>query len=198
MSATTYKEKILEFYDPFITHSLPMQSQAVAWSTKDSQYARFEVLTNIGVEPTDTILDLGCGMGHYTEYLNLNGYDLHNYTGIDINEKYIRSCSIRKNNLRFICGEIQGLNERYDYIIGSGVFTVGLSKNDIFTMLEKSYQLCRKGMAFNFINKEFLSDEEYNTFVPEEWYEIIKGKFGNSKLVNDYLPGEDFTIYIYK
>mgnify|MGYP003343646517 FL=1 len=56
-------------------------------------------------------------------------------------------------------------------------------------------------LRFNFLNYDFFGHEdstEFNSFVPEEFHEIIKKTYNKTKLVTNYLGNEDFTIYIYK
>ena len=90
-------------------------------------------------------------MGHYTEYLNYLEYPLKKYTGIDINELYIKSCNDRLPGLRFLCGEIYDLNERFDYVVGSGVFTVAMSNNEILDAIAYAYKISNKGVCFNLL-----------------------------------------------
>lgn len=198
MSRTNYKDVILAFYNDFIAVTEHSDSNAVAWSTKETQYMRFIILNEIGVTNEDTILDLGCGMGHYTDFLALIEYPLEKYTGIDINEKYVESCRMRKPELRFLHGEIFDLSEPFDYVVGSGIFTVGMSKNEVLEAIAYAYSICNKGVAFNFLTKEYLDDPKYNTFVPEEFYNELKVLYPTIRLITDYIGNEDFTIYIDK
>lgn len=46
--------------------------QAVGWGSTESQETRFRVLTEIGLHPTSSILDVGCGMGGLYGYLASN------------------------------------------------------------------------------------------------------------------------------
>lgn len=200
MLRTNSKDKILEFYDTFITHTKYLNDpQVVAWSSRKGQYERFKVLLDIGVNKTDTVLDLGCGMGHLTDYLLLHTDYLHeNYTGIDINTKYVEACRMRKPDHRFLCGEIFDLSEKFDYVVGSGIFTVEMAKTEILDAIAYAYKSCKKGVAFNFLNKEYMVHEGVNSFAPEEFYAEIAEVYPNSKLLSDYLGTEDFTIYINK
>ena len=59
---------------------------AVGWlDGKQNQAKRFETLLNIGVQEGDSILDLGCGLGHMVEHLEKIGLNVR-YTGIDTNK----------------------------------------------------------------------------------------------------------------
>jgi SAM-dependent methyltransferase len=201
MSKTNYKDDILKFYNNFLAHSDINNSEAVAWSSKESQIKRFEILLEIGVDKkTSKFLDLGCGLGHLVDYLRENGYDISNYTGIDINQHYIFYAELRNKNATFKTGEIFDLNEQFDYVIGSGNFTVKMPVEEILKAIAEAYKLSTKGVAFNFLTYEFFGseDKDFNCFVPEEFFAMINKIYPKTRLVTDYLGNEDFTIYIYK
>jgi SAM-dependent methyltransferase len=199
MSKTNFKKQILNFYNDFLLSTSINDPGSVAWTNKESQYTRFDKLFEIGITKNDRILDLGCGLGHMVDYLEQKNYPLENYHGIDINPNYIVYSMQRKPGVNFSTGEIFDVSGRFDYIIGSGVFTVEMSLNEVFAAIERSFQLCNKGVAFNFLNKEYMGDiQEFNTFVPEEFYELVKDRYNKTKLITGYLNNEDFTIYIYK
>lgn len=74
-----------------------------------SKYGSFMVLNGINIEKTDSILDVGCGSGHWLYILNICGFK--NLTGVDL----YAPKSIY--NIEFITGDIfqQSLN-KYDLI----------------------------------------------------------------------------------
>jgi cyclopropane fatty-acyl-phospholipid synthase-like methyltransferase len=203
MSKTNYKEQINSFYNEFFTQNRhnTLDPVNVAWSSKEAQYSRFKVLSDIGIDKDSTILDFGCGLGHYTDYLfsNVPDYNLKNYTGLDINQNYIDNCNHIRRGIRFICGEIFDLSESFDYVIGSGVFTVMMPKNEILEAIAKAYELSNKGVAFNFLTKDFLELPWVSSFNQNEFFQDeILPLYSNAKLVTGYYKNEDFTIYIYK
>lgn len=198
MSKTNFKKKIISFYNDFLMNTSINSSESVAWSTKNSQYTRFKTLFHIGVTEYDTILDLGCGMGHMVDYLKSLNYPTKNYRGIDINQNYITWAIQRNLNVNFSVGEIFDITDNFDYILGSGVFTVGMNLDEIISAIDYSFNLCNKGVAFNFLTKKYIDISEFNTFNPEDFYNLIKEKYKNTELVTGYLGDEDFTIYIYK
>jgi SAM-dependent methyltransferase len=159
---------------------------------------RFDKLFEIGVNNSDTILDLGCGLGHMVDYLENINYPLENYRGVDINPNYVLYAIQRKPNVNFTTGEIFDITDRFDYVIGSGVFTVLMPIEEIFLAIDRSFDICNKGVAFNFLNKQYMDITEFNSFNPEQFYDMFKNRFKKTKLITDYLGNEDFTIYIYK
>ncbi len=198
MSRANFKKDILGFYNEFLFTTNINSSEAVAWSSQKSQYTRFEVLLNVGITNSDKFLDLGCGLGHMVDYLKQAGMSTKNYNGVDINPNYISYAIQRNSDVNFFTGEIYDVVDKYDYIIGSGVFTVNMTIVEMLSAIDKSFELCNKGLAFNFLNKSYVDILEFNSFVPEELYNLIKTKYNKTKLITDYLGNEDFTIYIYK
>ena len=73
-----------------------------------------------------------------------------------------------------------------------------MSINEIIEAIKYAYELSNKGVAFNFLTKDYIDDSEFNSFVPEELHNQIKKYFNKTNLVTGYLNNEDFTIYIYK
>lgn len=202
MSQINYRELINEFYNVNLAknENNPFDPGCVAWTTREAQYTRFKVLCDIGISKDDSILDLGCGMGHFVDYLykELTDYDLMKYTGIDINPNYIKKCESLRKGYRFICCDIFDLSESFDWVVASGVFTVLTPKKDILATLIKAHELCNKGVAVNFLTKDYLEANWISSFNPNEFHAEISEQFANTKLVTDYYNNEDFTIYIYK
>jgi SAM-dependent methyltransferase len=198
MLKTKFKKQILKFYNDFLLSTSINSPESVAWSNRESQYTRFDALFQIGVTENDSILDLGCGLGHMVDYLEQKKLSTKNYNGVDINPSYIIYAIQRKPGVNFSTGEIFDIQDKYDYVLGSGVFTVRMPLDEIFSAIDASLNIAKKGVAFNFLNKEYLDIPEFNSFVPEEFYTLIKKKYNKTKLVLDYLGNEDFTVYIYK
>jgi SAM-dependent methyltransferase len=202
MSRTKFRKQILNFYNDFLLATSINSPESVAWSSHKSQYIRFDKLFEICrdgvVLENKSILDLGCGLGHMVDYMENHNWPTKNYTGIDINPNYILYAIQRKPNVNFLTGEIYDITDKYDYVLGSGVFTVKMPISEVLDAIEYSFNICRVGVAFNFLNKEYINAPEFNTFDPNEFYSIIKEKYPNSSMSDDYLGNEDFTIYIYK
>jgi hypothetical protein len=130
--------------------------------------------------------------------MKIPDYNLTNYTGLDINERYIDTCNQLRRGIRFVHGEIFDLSESFDYVVGSGVFTVMMPKNEILGAIAKAYEICNKGVAFNFLTKVFIDLGWVSSFNPDDFYSEISALYPNTKLITNYYGNEDFTIYIYK
>ena len=66
----------------------------------------------------NNILDLGCGMGHYCNYMYNKGFTV---TGIDFSEEMIKIAKQNNKNIEFIVHDICNLeflgNKKYDGIV---------------------------------------------------------------------------------
>ena len=56
--------------------------QAVQWSSRETQERRFEVLCDV-IEPADSVIDVGCGLGDLLGYLRQRKGFTGRYLGLD-------------------------------------------------------------------------------------------------------------------
>jgi len=199
MSYSNSDVNINQFYENFIIHAPEYTPQSVGWTTKETQYKRFTVLYGIVDSTSDLILDYGCGFGALIDFLIFKNHDITKYLGIDINETYIAAAKKKYPNNDFKLTTLNKVNVYYDYLLGSGVFTVGRTWLDILNDLKVAYTSANKGIAFNLLHENYVNDNEFfRGYNPNKIYKELKSQFDNVELIDNYLPGEDFTIYIKK
>ena len=189
---------------------------AVGWlDGRQNQTKRFQALLDIGVQEGDSILDLGCGLGHLSEHLEKINLNV-NYTGIDTNKWAIEQAHEFKENTNtpmlgvpkayqfreatYIHTTIFEICGRYDWGIASGVFNVGFPKLEMLETINELLSKSKKGVAFNLLNhadSNFDKDipMEYEIYAPEE---IVSHLKGDVSIVENYGVENDFTIYIRK
>jgi ubiquinone/menaquinone biosynthesis C-methylase UbiE len=194
---------ISETYNKMLTDGTN-DAERVGWGSVDSQEKRFRVLTEIGNLDNDSILDVGCGLGAYFDYVHKTHSNL-SYTGIDINLNMIQEAQQRHSDIEFIhtniIADTHALNDRkFDYVFLSGALNLSADKHHdtIESIMKEMFALAKKGVAINFLS--VFSD--YLT--PGEYYcnpvDILQLAFSITKKVtlrHDYMP-HDFTIYLYK
>lgn len=77
------------------------------------------------------ILDLGCGMGHYSNYMYNKGFEV---TGIDFSEEMIKIAQNNNSDINFLVSDICDLNvlqsQKYNGIVIAYVLQ-HLSKNEV-------------------------------------------------------------------
>jgi len=193
-------DKIIKMYNTFIECSDNddmFDPKKVGWNNKYAQDSRFAALLAIGVKPGDKILDYGCGLGHLINFLQIKNIDV-DYTGIDINEKYIQIAKDIFTDSNLKVGDIEGENCVYDWALASGVFTYGLTKEEIFGKISEILTKVSKGFAFNFLLKsEAFIEMGFNCYDPHEMLSELKSQHQNVYLIQGY-TNDDFTIFITK
>lgn len=171
---------------------------SVNWGSSTSQQKRFEILMNVNKDfNTSSIIDVGCGLGHFADFLRDRDFQ-GVYQGTDILNEMVESAknrnpdlNFRKENL-FDCGE-----SAYDYVVMSGIFTV--ANVTIFeSMIIEAYRVCKKGVAFNSLSSWATKKDEGEFYAdPIHALEFCSKLTTKLALRHDYLP-HDFTIYMYK
>lgn len=187
---------IIDVYDMYLEDYPITTPMAVGWTTQETQEKRFKALFNIGIEDNSSLLDYGCGLGHLNDYVLNNNHSNINYTGIDINPKYIVYANQLYPGKNFICSDLDDIEGKFDYVIGSGVFTWFVQMNEVIKKIEMAYNMCNKGVAFNFLDEKsgLLPLNLYN---PDDMVRRLS-HIAKPELIQGYLENEDFTIYLKK
>jgi SAM-dependent methyltransferase len=213
------KDKIAEYFEGLLErhgdHYLSLD-----WKSKESQLLRFSVLLDIlsfAKKKQDfSILDVGCGLGHFYEFL-LNTSLINNmkisYTGIDISKKMVDFAKRKFPAVNFQTMDIIGdkLDRKFDYVVSSGIFNVKMAdlkthKESVRKMISRMYQMSRFGTSINFMVQSAVylvpqdrdpDTDKYVFFSEEEVVFWVKPIAERYVLRRDYYPG-DFTVYMLK
>ncbi len=196
------------YYDPqavvaYYTDRLARYGQdprALDWGSRASQQRRFAILAEIGELNHAFILDIGCGLADYYEYLAQAGINVC-YTGMDITPAMVTAAQARFPQQRFLVGDalaaVEQLPQGADYVFASGLFTfahAGVLRQTVQAM----FACCRKALAFNSLSA-FASEQEPGEFYadPLETLRFCRTLTPWVVLRHDYLP-HDFTVYLYR
>jgi len=196
----------------------------VDWPNHQDTLKRHETMygvireKGIGGIANSSILDFGCGAGHFYEWLLANKDFPPIYSGLDINQSFIDLCNYKFPQNQFYRMDI--LNPdiepislmsfeqlgKFDYIIADGVFTEKreLTWNqmfyDFFTpTIFKLWTKVNKGLAFNVMSTN-ISKDRTNLFAVslDQIQQLCKDVlFCDFVIKADYLPYE-YTVYCYK
>ena len=167
---------------------------AVGWlDGKQNQAKRFQTLLDIGVQEGDSILDLGCGLGHMVEHLEKTGLNVR-YTGIDTNKWSIQQ-AYQFREATYIHGSIFDIQDKYDWGLASGVFNIEFPKLEMLETINELLSKANKGVAFNLLSSSANNSLRYENYTPEE---IVSHLKGDVSVVENYGVENDFTIYIKK
>ncbi|MFH1710254.1 MAG: class I SAM-dependent methyltransferase [bacterium] len=213
------KEKIAEYFEGLLEkhgdHYLSLD-----WKSKESQHVRFSALLDV-ISFTDkkegfSVLDVGCGLGHFYEFLASNSLVKQlkiKYAGIDISKKMVDFAGEKFPGIDF--DQVDLINDKFDrkfdYVMGSGAFNIRMAdlaehKDSVNRMISRMYSLCNRAVAVNFLSRSSVymippgkdaETERYVYFSEEEIIKWVKAVCDRYILRKDYHPG-DFTVYMLK
>ena len=172
---------------------------AVGWlDGRTNQAKRFETLVDIGIESGDSVLDVGCGVGHLIDHFNNIGLEVQ-YTGLDTNRFAIEQAQKIYVNETFIHGTLDVIDETYDWGLASGVFNYEFPKLEMLETVNQLVSKVDKGVAFNLLNgSKKYSSESYEFYQPVEIFSLLNRQGAHCSVVQNYGIENDFTIYIRK
>jgi SAM-dependent methyltransferase len=198
------EKNIADLYNSRLNAGLP-DHKVVGWGSKESQDLRFEMLSQIGCLNDASVLDVGCGLGAFCEFLGNNDSNLSYFHGVDISEKLIIEANQRfkdQPNIKFEWKNIlkSPLEIEYDYAFMSGALNLKMKDNYSYAeeMLSAMFGPSRKGIACNFLSSyaDYYADKDFH-YEPEKIFSYAKTLGTRVTLKHDYLLYE-FTIFIYK
>ncbi len=186
-----YSERLKQFgYDP----------RTLGWS-KNKEYIRYRILSEIGRFEDCSVLDVGCGFGDFLKYLKQHGINVR-YSGVDLNPDLIAVARDKHPDGTFYVGDFEdeAFEKEYDWIVTSGIFNFKLEDNYEFiaSVLGRMFQKSLKGFAADFLSSSAdLQDPHLFYAEPEKIFSICK-KFSRRIILRaDYMPFEN-CIYCYK
>lgn len=197
--------EIAEHYDScFKKHG--DNNLGVDWPNYEDTLIRHEVMFGLIKKPNATLLDFGCGLSHFNEWIIKNKKEV-NYSGLDINESFYNASKIKypKNNYYNLDILKNDNIPNFDYIITNGVFTEkrGLSYDEMMnfftSVIIKLWNKCNEGIAFNLMSKQVDWEREdlFHVSLDELGWFLKKNLSRNFVIRNDYKLYE-YTTYVYK
>jgi len=177
-------------------------TRVVGYSSKEEQTLLFEMLAQIGIDPTlESVLDVGSGVGDFYGYLEGRLGTPIEYLGIDINPNMVNTAYQKYPNIKCIKKDLADMDGRFDFVISSGLFNLKLVDpmyDYLYKSIDKMYELSNIGTAFNMLSDnttERIDGLFYYT--PTTVFDYCLKKYNKVILKHDYLS-DDFTIFIYK
>jgi SAM-dependent methyltransferase len=175
--------------------------QSLGWFTKESQYSRFEVLSNVGDLNNVSVLDVGCGNGDLYAFLSQKYTDFQ-YAGIDIINVFLDNASDQyedNENAVFYLGNFMTADlPPVDYILLSGSLNYkNTDENFIFKAIARLFQHCHMAFAFNLLSATENPDgilTSYSPLLIKEYCETLSSKV----ILIDQYELNDFTMMMYK
>jgi len=172
---------------------------ALYWSGRDIQELRFQILSNIGIQDGDSVLDVGCGFGDFKAWAKRQGIAL-SYTGIDLSPDLLQQARMYHPDAAFVVGDVFDLplqEQGFDWVILSGALNEQLHDESAYAkrVIARMYQLCRQGVAFNMLDGRFLKAHDLHSQQPETMLAYCQTMCDECRLEDEYLQN-DFSIYM--
>jgi len=193
------KEYVISFFDKNLQlHG--DRAEAVGWSA-EGQRLHFQSLLDIGQIDHAKILDFGCGKGDFFHFLSERGIAV-DYTGYDINERFISLAEKKYPSARFKVFDItcDTINEDFDYIFLCGVFNLRATGLDeaMRNTLTRLFQRCRRGLAFNALS-DLNPKKDFALFYtsPHDMFEFAVKNLSPYVALRHDRMFYDFTMFIY-
>jgi SAM-dependent methyltransferase len=181
-----------------------LSHSALNWGSRESQQKRFKVITEAGITPGSSLLDVGCGTGDLLEYLRVCRYRC-DYRGIDITPEMIVACRKRFpqdtfNQVNLIeLDAVQLSPWESDIVVASGIFYARQEQPAEFMdeMIARLFSITRKTLIFNSLSDwaENASDNYEFRADPLRVLDFCRRLSTRTVLRHDYHPA-DFTIYV--
>jgi SAM-dependent methyltransferase len=198
--------KIAKHYDDcFQKHG--DNNLGVDWPKHEDTITRHQVMFDLIKDKNSTLLDFGCGLGHFFKWIQETQDPYPIYSGLDINESFYKTCKEKYHFLDFYHTDIL-INDNipnFDYIVCNGTFTEKreLSQDEMMefftSVLKKLWVKTNKGISFNLMSKlvDWERDDLFHVSMDElGWF--LKNNLNRDFVIrNDYKLYE-YTVYVYK
>lgn len=183
-------------------HQFGVDIRTLNPGTAERHRLQHEVHASAGEMNGKTILDIGCGLGHYYEFLRDKQLDV-DYIGYDIVPEFIESNRERFPDARFEVRDVsaEGIAHEADYVVMCQVFNnkyehasnVDVVREAIRVALASAREAVSIDMLSDYVNYR---EPHLNYFSPEEMFRYAKSLTRFVKLRHDYLPFH-FTLFLY-
>jgi SAM-dependent methyltransferase len=176
---------------------------SLEWNSRESQERRFGVLAEIGLQPGDSVLDVGCGTGDLLAWMERRGLTV-DYAGTDLTPMMVEHARARFPERPFVQGcLLDGVNlpkDRFDWVLASGIFAHRRDHPDAYMrdMIAAMLPLAVKGVAVNSLSLNAPHNRQWQLFHadPDATITWARQKVPRADLREDYDPN-DFTLYLY-
>jgi len=165
--------------------------------------AQHVVHASIGNLNGKTLLDIGCGLGHYYEYLRSRGIRV-DYIGYDFMESFIQTDRARYPEATFEVRDVTNdeIVHEADYAVMCQVFNNRYADSDntdvVKAVLRKAFAAVRIGLSVDMLSTYVnYRVPEMHYFSPEEMFAFGESLTPFVRLRHDYAP-RHFTLFLFK
>lgn len=185
--------------------------RTLGWDNQHNQYSRFNMATSTIDFEGRKVLDVGCGLADFREFLKIRNITPAVYEGCDINPELLDRCKSRWPNDNFHLANLLKDNvcgTPYDIVTLFGVVNFRFNELDNMDfarqMIARAFDCCRESVVIDFLTT--MKDEQY----PEEEFvyyydpcEILKFAFTltpHVTLRHDYrsIPQREMMLILHR
>lgn len=187
--------------------------ESLWWDNQKNQDIRFKSFTKLVNLQWLNILDLGCWIWDFKDFLQRYNTKIKSYKGVDINEKLIDFAKNKFSDSEFEVKNIleTPIKNNYDFIISFWVINFNLKWNWIdnyefcFDLMKEAFDKCNIWIAFNMIvnienesypREDFIHYYDYNKII-----QFIRQHLSSTFVLNTNIPAipqREATIIVYK
>jgi len=203
MNYQKVKEKNLQFFSGLLDQS--SDRHFVVAQSEISHRKRFEKLLELGDFNGRSVLDVGCGIGGFWDFLQEKAIDC-DFTGIDINPRMIETARDIHPQIKdkfFVCDIIEEkLHRDYDYIVSNGplnlLFEGHLNMDMTMRLVRQMFESAFIGAAITMTSSLTRKPNAATFYYKPQDVLAETFKFcSNVRFDHTYLP-HDFTLFCYK
>lgn len=154
----------MKFYNRRIEQAAGEPGKATAYGSKKSRLMRYYTAARMPFMDNDkwegsSLLDVGCGPGHFRDWLAKEEISPKTYNGVDPNKGMIDLAEKRGvENVRHM--DVFGVEGQFDWVVANCIFASAFSDRwvdnlDVFKKtVFKMWELCKYGMCFDVTHGE--------------------------------------------
>ena len=182
------------------------ERSVLSTGTLQKEMERYDRITSIGILDSDrtVVLDVGCGLSNYYEYLISKKF-IGEYIGIDVSLEMLEISKLKFPKNLYMCGELEEIQadvKEVDFIVSSQTFNRKLHFSDNYEEIENfiksAVDIARYGVAFDLMSDHVdFFEEKHFYYSPERIFQFCKKEFKKVNLFHD-LEGFEFVIQIKK
>jgi SAM-dependent methyltransferase len=183
--------------------------RGVGWTkSQENTDRRYQVMLEL-MPPGEacSMLDVGCGLAHFQEYLQRRGVTNVEYSGLELSPASLAICRKKHPDLRFYEADLLDENHgvpMHDYLVLNGLFIYkGEFGFDAMwdycrKMLLRAARLSRRGFAINVVSKHVDWERDDLFHVPIGMLtDFIAENCSRSFVVRHDYKLFEYTVYVY-
>jgi len=186
--------------------------RTLGWDTIENQSTRFKIATQSFDMVNSSVLDVGCGLADFYNYLKDKQILISEYSGIDINPDLIKLCQKNVSEAKefsvrnILINPLKPLS--YDVVCMFGILNFKFDgfENKIFAkrMISEAFKIAKKAVVVDMLSIQIDSSYTKEKFVyyydPLEMLEFSLSLTPHVQLRHDYssIPQREFLLVLTK